>query len=159
MTSLTSSKTYCEHELDQSVDGVEAGEAGKFLELAARTSSANYDQYKDERGAASLRPRVPDGQDHGHRTWRMSWTSSRAHTSTTRLDAFLHSATWSSRCPWCCSITRRWPSIRCFQTFLLIVSTLRGSLSAVWITNKQTKFLPGRRVQGFIHPAFGLGKR
>merc|ERR1712126_100046 len=60
---------------------------------------------------------------------------------------------WSGRYLWS-STTRLLLNIRCYSV-ISSIANIERLLSAVWITNKQTKFLPGDQFKVY-HPSFAL---
>ena len=149
----------CESELDQPVDSVEPARLESLLEMAARTSTANHDQYKDnlcvtllpydlefQMGKIMAIDTAEEGEYQSCDTSRLSG-----------LDAFA----FGYSVEWPVSLVLNHKALAQYQMLFrhfFYCKHIERLLSAVWITNKQTKFLPGDQFKVY-HPAFGLRQK
>jgi len=149
----------CESELDQPVDSVEPARLESLLEMAARTSTANHDLYKDnlcvtllpydlefQMGKIMAIDTAEEGEFQSCDTSRLSG-----------LDAFA----FGYSVEWPVSLVLNHKALAQYQMLFrhfFYVKHIERLLSAVWITNKQTKFLPGEEFKVY-HPAFGLRQK
>jgi len=149
----------CEHELDQSVDGVEPARLESLLELAARTSSANYDQYKDNLSVALL---PYDLEFQMGKIMAIDTADELDFQSCdTSLLCGLDAFAFGYHVEWPVSLVLNHKALAQYQMLFrhfFYCKHIERLLSAVWISNKQTKFLPGEEFKVY-HPAFGLRQK
>lgn len=149
----------CEKELSQPVDQVEPARLDSLLELALRTSSANYDQYKDNLCVALLPYdlmfqmgkilAIDTAEEQEYQSCDTSLLSG--------LDAFA----FGYQVEWPVSLVLNHKALAQYQMLfrhLFYCKHIERLLSAVWITNKATKFLPGAAFKVY-HPSFGLRQK
>ena len=135
----------CEPELSQSVDCVEPARLESLLEMAARTSTANYDAYKDNLCVALLpydlefqmgKIMAIDTADEGE--FQQCDTS-----LLSGMDAFA----FGYQVEWPISLVLNHKALAQYQMLFrhfFYCKHIERLLSAVWISNKQTKFLPSK---------------
>ena len=149
----------CEPELSQAVDGVEPARLESLLELAARTSSANHDQYKDNLSVVLLPYDLEFqmGKIMAIDTVEEADFQSCDTSLLSGLDAFA----FGYQVEWPVSLILNHKALAQYQMLFrhfFYCKHIERLLSSVWITNKQTKFLPGEEFKVY-HPAFGLRQK
>ena len=149
----------CEPELSQAVDEVEPARLESLVELAARTSSANHDPYKDNLSVMLLQydlefqmgkiMAIDTAEEADFQSCDISLLSG--------LDAFA----FNYQVEWPVSLVLNHKALAQYQMLFrhfFYCKHIERLLSAVWIANKQTKFLPGDQFKVY-HPAFGLRQK
>ena len=149
----------CEKELSQSVDQVEPARLESLLELALRTSSANFDKNKDNLCVVLLPYdlnfqmgkilSIFTSEEQDFQSFDTSMLSG--------LDAFA----FGYQVDWPISLVLNHKALSRYQMLfrhLFYCKHIERLVSAVWITNKQTKFLPGDSFKEY-HPSFGLRQK
>jgi len=149
----------CEKELSQPVDQVEPARLESLLELALRTSSANYDVNKDNLCVALLPYdlifqmgkilSIYTSEEQEYQTCDTSLLSG--------LDAFA----FGYQVDWPISLVLNHKALARYQMLfrhLFYCKHIERLMSAVWLTNKGTKFLPGSSFAVY-HPSFGLRQK
>jgi len=149
----------CEKELSQPVDQVEPDRLESLLELALRTSSANFDQNKDNLCVALLPYdlifqmgkilSIYTSEEQEYQTCDTSLLSG--------LDAFA----FGYQVDWPISLVLNHKALARYQMLfrhLFYCKHIERLISSVWITNKATKFLPGDAFKVY-HPSFGLRQK
>lgn len=149
----------CEKELSQPVDQVEPARLDSLLELALRTSSANYDQYKDNLCVALLPYDLmfQMGKILAIDTAEEQEFQSCDTSLLSGMDAFA----FGYQVEWPVSLVLNHKALAQYQMLfrhLFYCKHIERLLSAVWITNKSTKFLPGDAFKVY-HPSFGLRQK
>jgi len=149
----------CEHELSQAVDCVEPARLESLLEMAARTSSANHDPYKDNLSVALLPYDLEFqmGKIMAIDTADEAEFQSCDTSMLSGLDAFA----FGYEVEWPVSLVLNHKALAQYQMLFrhfFYCKHIERLLSDVWITNKQTKFLPGDQFKVY-HPAFGLRQK
>jgi len=149
----------CEKELSQPVDQVEPARLESLLELALRTSSANYDPNKDNLCVALLPYdlifqmgkilSIYTSEEQEYQTFDTSLLSG--------LDAFA----FGYQVDWPISLVLNHKALARYQMLfrhLFYCKHIERLVSAVWMSNKQTKFLPVASFK-IYHPSFGLRQK
>ncbi|XP_023342310.1 gamma-tubulin complex component 2 [Eurytemora carolleeae] len=129
----------CEKELSQPVDQVEPARLESLLEMALRTSSANYDQNKDNLCVALL-------------PYDLIFQMGKILSIYTSEEQVVD---------WPVSLVLNHKALVRYQMLfrhLFYCKHIERLISAVWITNKATKFLPGDAFKVY-HPSFGLRQK
>jgi len=149
----------CESELSQPVDCVEPARLESLLEMAARTSTANSDQYKDNLCVALLPYDLEFqmGKILAIDTAEEGEFQSCDTSLLSGMDAFA----FGYQVEWPVSLVLNHKALAQYQMIFrhfFYCKHIERLLSAVWITNKQTKFLPGDQFKVY-HPAFGLRQK
>jgi len=141
------------------VDGVEPARLESLLELAARTSSANYDQYKDNLSVALL---PYDLEFQMGKIMAIDTADELDFQSCdTSLLCGLDAFAFGYHVEWPVSLVLNHKALAQYQMLFrhfFYCKHIERLLSAVWISNKQTKFLPGEEFKVY-HPAFGLRQK
>jgi len=149
----------CEKELSQPVDQVEPARLESLLELALRTSSANHDIYKDNVCVALLPYdlifqmgkilAIDTAEEQDYQSCDTSLLSG--------MDAFA----FGYQVEWPISLVLNHKALTQYQMLfrhLFYCKHIERLLSAVWMTNKATKFLPGAAFAVY-HPSFALRQK
>jgi len=149
----------CETELSQPVDCVEPARLESLLEMAARTSTANSDQYKDNLCVALLPYDLEFqmGKILAIDTAEEGEFQSCDTSLLSGLDAFA----FGYQVEWPVSLVLNHKALAQYQMIFrhfFYCKHIERILSGVWITNKQTKFLPVDQFKVY-HPAFGLRQK
>jgi len=149
----------CESELSQPVDCVEPARLESLLEMAARTSTANSDQYKDNLCVALLPYDLEFqmGKILAIDTAEEGEFQSCDTSLLSGMDAFA----FGYQVEWPVSLVLNHKALAQYQMLFrhfFYCKHIERLLSGVWISNKQTKFLPGDQFKVY-HPAFGLRQK
>jgi len=149
----------CEGELSQPVDCVEPARLESLLEMAARTSTANSDQYKDNLCVALLPYDLEFqmGKILAIDTAEEAEFQSCDTSLLSGMDAFA----FGYQVEWPVSLVLNHKALAQYQMIFrhfFYCKHIERILSGVWITNKQTKFLPVDQFKVY-HPAFGLRQK
>jgi gamma-tubulin complex component 2 len=149
----------CEKELSQPVDQVEPARLESLLELALRTSSANSDTYKDNLCVALLPYDLifQMGKILAYDTAEENEFQTCDTSLLSGMDAFA----FGYQVEWPVSLILNHKALAQYQMLfrhLFYCKHVERLLSAVWITNKTTKFLPAESFTVY-HLSFGLRQK
>jgi len=149
----------CESELSQPVDCVEPARLESLLEMAARTSTANSDIYKDNLCVALLPYDLEFqmGKILAIDTAEEGEFQSCDTSLLSGLDAFA----FGYQVEWPVSLVLNHKALAQYQMIFrhfFYCKHIERLLAEVWITNKETKFLPFDQFKVY-HLAFGLRQK
>jgi len=149
----------CESELSQPVDSVEPARLESLLEMAARTSTANSDVYKDNLSVALLPYDLEFqmGKILAIDTAEEGEFQSCDTSLLSGLDAFA----FGYQVEWPVSLVLNHKALAQYQMLFrhfFYCKHIERLLASVWISNKETKYLPLNQFQVY-HPAFGLRQK
>merc|ERR1719318_401003 len=149
----------CDSELSQPVDCVEPARLESLLELSTRTSAANSDQYKDNVRVALL-PYDLSFQM-GKIQALNTVEEAEYQTCDTSLLSGMDAFAFGYEVEWPVSLVLNHKALAQYQMLFrhfFYCKHIERLLSAVWITNKQTKFLPLDQFKVY-HPSFALRQK
>lgn len=149
----------CDSELSQPVDCVEPARLESLLELSTRTSAANSDQYKDNLRVALL-PYDLSFQM-GKIQALNTVEEAEYQTCDTSLLSGMDAFAFGYEVEWPVSLVLNHKALAQYQMLFrhfFYCKHIERLLSGVWITNKQTKFLPLDQFKVY-HPSFALRQK
>jgi len=149
----------CERELSQPVDHVEPARLESLLELALRTSSANWDANKDNLCTALLPYDLIFQMGKILSIYTMDEQEYQCFDTSllSGLDAFA----FNYQVDWPVSLVLNYKALARYQMLfrhLFYCKHIERLICGIWINNKQTKFLPGDQFKVY-HPSFGLRQK
>ena len=149
----------CDSELSQPVDCVEPARLESLLELSTRTSAANSDHYKDNLRVALL-PYDLSFQM-GKIQALNTVEEAEYQTCDTSLLSGMDAFAFGYEVEWPVSLVLNHKALAQYQMLFrhfFYCKHIERLLSAVWIANKQTKFLPLDQFK-IYHPSFALRQK